>query len=561
MGPEMGSDDLKPAKRGLRSRLSVNKLKRPISDDPPEENRPAHRTWSAFIASNYGSVKTSVKRVASVKVTKWERHTTRAQDIFATDSNNLQCRSNTPASTNLLIGERSPKVARGRSATPMSALSLDKPLPALPDDEVEVIGNISSHEFERYLDILAYSQRDLPSGPGNKLEQKLRKRAISPVQDAIIPAPKEDEWMSTRPRSQMSSAPTTSAYSEEARRLRSRPPSGLSGLLTRSTSVSGRTVTPMSSLESERELRGVKRGLPGTGVAPRIEEVSEPGTTSPSLTPKCQSISAPNVCYHCGRDPSGKDVKRKSGSTTTVLDIFKYVSQDEEAPEKTMSPAIVAQDDQGQKYALCRETSRFRILEGTEGSKENSPKTPEKGTVCNSSSPLIRPSNPDPYATNVSSPEMLADHRERAEYEFGDEEDASGDPDNTPQSTEIDTPCYERLANSDRHAAHDPSSGLPHDESESQNRPDLGTEIPHNTSFWKNPDGVIVVYQGIEIGGEELYFGSDINYLGSFKDDDEGSSGLGSIQNSTNDLFAAGSDLAMIPEVGSSDEMWEDEVL
>lgn len=443
----------------------------------------------------------------------------------------------------------------------MSALSLDKPLPELPDEQTGVAGDVSMDDFEGYLDILAYSQRGLPSGPDTESERRSEGRITSPAQDVVSTVPKEDEWMSTRPESQLSSTNTVSASSDEARRIRSRPPSGA---LTLSTSVSGKTVTPMSSIEfsieSEWEVRGTKRALCGPGVAARIEEVSEPGTASPTLTPKHHSTAALNICYHCGRDPSGKDAKGKSGSPMTVLEISGFTSQDERETEKGISPVIIAQDNRGRRYTLDPETSHFRVLDETEESEEEAPQEPENGAAFVFPSPPGRPPNPDPYATTYSSPDELPSQRHRAEFEVEVDVEAFGDLETTPRplsNVTTATAFHEPLSSLQQPTLHSTSSP-PNEKSVQIHGRKFGTEIPRNTSFWKNPDGVILVYQGIDVGGKELYYGSDINFLGSFHDDDEGSSGLGSTRNSSNDLAGTGGGLAMIPEVVGSDDLWDD---
>lgn len=86
LGPEMGIGDHTPAFRGLRSKLSINRLRKTAPVDKPSSDQPAHRTWSAIVSSGYGSVKSSMRRAASVRVTKRERHITRAHEIFQGDS-------------------------------------------------------------------------------------------------------------------------------------------------------------------------------------------------------------------------------------------------------------------------------------------------------------------------------------------------------------------------------------------------------------------------------------------------------------------------------------------
>lgn len=439
----------------------------------------------------------------------------------------------------------------------MSALSLDKPLPALPDERSEIHSDVLVEDFEGYLDILSYLHRGLPLRPEAEQDPGSdRERPATPSQVIVNPAPKEEEWVSTRPVSQTSSSQATSAFSDELRRLRSRTPSGAP---TRSTSVSGKTVTPKSSHESEWGIRGGKPALSGLGFASRIEEVSEPGTASPVLTPDRRSTAVPQVCYHCGRDPTGRDVKETSGSPTTILEISKLNSPSEGALRKDRGPKITAEDDQGQRYALYTETSHFKLFEDEEEMGDKMPKTPENGAILDFSSPLARPSNPDPYATTYSSPDEIPKQRQRAEIEIEDGVETYNDSENTPPSNLLaDTSLLKRVSgHSPYMSSKSPSYRV--EPSGTTDEREFGTEISPDTSFWKNPEGVILVYQGVEVAGKETFYGSDINYLGSFYDDDEGSSGLGSRRESSNDLVGTGSGLAMIPEGRSSDDLWDDE--
>lgn len=465
---------------------------------------------------------------------------------------------NTPAFRSI-EGERSESNATGgRATTPSNTLSLDKPLPATPDDRTEVENDVLVQDFEGYLDILAYLQRGLPSRP--KISQETRperENSPAPAQAVLTPAPKEEEWMSTRPVSQTSSYKTVSAASDELRRLKSLSPSGAP---TRCTSVSENTVTPKSSRESEWGMRGGKTALPGLGFASRIEEVSEPGTASPVLTPDRRSTSVPQVCYHCGRDPTGKDVKDMNGTPTTVLEMSRFNNLSEVDLRKSRGPIITAKDAQGQQYSLYPETSYYKVLENAEDAKDNMPKTPENAEFNDFSSPLARPSNPDPYATTYSSPDELPKQRERVEIEIENDVEADEDTEPTP-------PSNWRSEASVLKGVPEPDPSLPGSESPSfrlgrneiTEERQFETEATLDRSFWKNPEGVILVYQGVEVGGKELVYGADINYLGSFYDDDEGSSGLGSTGESSHDLVGTGSGLAVIPECASSDDLWDDE--
>lgn len=439
-------------------------------------------------------------------------------------------------------------------------MSLEKPLPATPDERNETQDDVLVPDFEGYLDILAYLQRGLPSKPESEKEEvgSGKERTPTPVQPILTPAPKEEEWMSTRPVSQTSSYKTASASGDELRRLRSRTPSTAP---TRRTSVSENTVTPKSSRESEWGGRGGKPSLSGLGFASRIEEVSEPGTSSPVLTPDRPTTT---VCYHCGRDPTGKDAKDPTVTPTTILEVSRFNNRSEEDSRRDRGPTITAEDSQGQRYALYPETSYFKVLEEQEEEGAKMPKTPDNAEFLDFTSPVDRPSNPDPYATAYSSPDDLPKQRQRAEIEIEDVVEVFDDAENDPlpvwtieeapdEDCGPDT-CLEGSRES-------VSCRLDHTDTVGDDDKQLETEETLDRSFWKNPEGVILVYQGVEVGGTELVYGADINYLGSFYDDDEGSSGLGSNGESSYDLVGTGSGLAMIPECGSSDDLWDDEAI
>lgn len=450
-------------------------------------------------------------------------------------------------------------IARATTST-LTTLSLEKPLPATPDERNEAQDDVLMPDFEGYLDILAYLQRGLPSKPEKEKEVASEKEGTpEPVQTILTPAPKEEEWMSTaRPSSQTSSYKTASASSDELRRLRSRTPSSAP---TRCTSVSENTVTPKSSRESEWGARGGKPSLPGLGFASRIEEVSEPGTSSPVLTSDPPSTL---MCYHCGRDPTGKDAKDPDGTPTTVLDIAKFNNFPEDDSRKHRGPMITAEDSRGQKYALYPETSYFKVLDKQAEEGEMMPKTPDNEEFLDFSTPVDRPSNPDPYATSTySSPEDFPKQRQQVEIEIEDTvevfDNAENDP--PPPVWTVETPLSDEGPGPDacpEEFSESASCGLEQNDTAGDGGQFEAEESP-DRSFWKNPEGVILVYQGVEVGGTELVYGADINYLGSFYDDDEGSSGLGSNGESSHDLVGTGTGLAMIPECGSSDDLWDDE--
>lgn len=85
LGPEMGFGNHQTARRTLRSRFSSNKLKEQIQPIHPSPDHPKHWTLGSIFSTNYDSVKSSVKRATSVRVTKRERKIVRAQDIFPSD--------------------------------------------------------------------------------------------------------------------------------------------------------------------------------------------------------------------------------------------------------------------------------------------------------------------------------------------------------------------------------------------------------------------------------------------------------------------------------------------
>lgn len=464
--------------------------------------------------------------------------------------------------------ESSIPAARARSATPMSALSFNtnKPLPELPDEPSDIDTDVSVQEFEGYLDILAYLQRDLPSKP-----QSGRTTPLPQTQAIIRPAPKEEEWISSRPQSRPSTS--CAASEEELNRLRDR---SVSGVLSRSTSgMTRKTVTPMSSLESDAELLGGNNRAPAAAaaaaatLAPRIEEVSEPDTSLSDLTPKRQSTIAPTgLCFHCGRDPTGKDVAEVTGSPITIVGVseFKDCNENNTDARKATGPTITAKDEQGRQYTLYTATSYYTTVGKTEEHHQNNNEVIRNTTepCSNCSSPLGRPPNPDPYHSGNSPSDRLPKCATNGKIAHGHEVDISRDFENiNPLDGSTGPSPYSRPSNPDPYAAaNSPSNQLGHgdrmlNKGEGEGE---GGGVEVDSSFWKDPEGVILVYQGVEMNGKEVYYGNDINYLGSFYDEEEGSSGLGSRRDSTADLVGTGSGLAMIPEVVSSDDMWDDEV-
>lgn len=566
----------------------------------------------------------------------------------------------------------------------MSALSLDKPLPSLPRqpqaaNENEIDTDVPLQELEGYIDMLGYLRRDLPIKPdhtGSKPGTPTRQPPTSPPrsppqqqeqeqneqekedqhQTTIIIAPpiREDEWLSpSRSHSRQSTAFTSYTTSEDdmLNRARSRSAAsgrgpGSGGVHLYSASASRRTVTPMSSMGSDGDLRGatctgggsshatansVKPCTPPgqqlqpqlqlqlqlTGPAPaRIDEEevgSEPGTgtgmrpdldrtpvgrrregagardkplTPVSVVPE----PVPATCWHCGRDPSGRDAVGKGDSPATVLEpgvspgSKRSIGRDDVDMKGVVGPGVDAEDGKGQSFAQRAETTSFRraVEEEDEEEEERVEEedvdvdvdmernvTPEIGlgdaNAVEFSSPFTRPANPDPYLEE-DSPSELYFPRHLSQDQLSWNPEAEADvwmevedmPPSSPRGAAdhaaegalppVEQPApYKRAPNPD-----------PYSSGNSPTSCEFGPGL--RRSFWKNPEGVILVYEGVEVNGDELYYGNDINYLGSFYDDDEGSSGLGSHKNSTVDLHGAGSGLAVIPEGGSSDDMWDDEV-
>ncbi|KAK2604651.1 hypothetical protein N8I77_007564 [Diaporthe amygdali] len=464
-------------------------------------------------------------------------------------------RGSKPVFTNRsIIVDDAPSLAPIRIHSP---INLNKPLPDLPEDGSSRSGpesiaanngietDVSVRDFEGYLDMLAYVNRQLPIIP-TPLYSPTRDVSSSPSLSINSP-PKEDEWISSRPQSRTS---TIFSHNDEVRRVRTH-----SGLLSRN-SPAGRTVTPMSSLGSESGLRiSTRASLPTSVVTSRIDELSEP-ETSPSLTPKNNVATTPKQCCHCGRDPTGRDTKDMdstplaavktqdvmniNSSPLTVINIREHEKNWE---RKTVGPSITAEDQLGRRFVLYPETSYFEALDGLgkESIESSAQRTPPSREVSPSSpltpSPYTRPLNPDPYADENSPSKRVVSPFER--------------PSNPSPCASSSSPLSEPIV---RDKEMDNGQDNP-DKDEDQKNSDK-ENLP---SFWKDPDGTIVVYEGIARDGDEVFYGSDINYLGSFYDCEEGSSGLGSVV----DLVGLSSGLHVIPEDRSSEDlaMWDSEVL
>ncbi|POS69222.1 hypothetical protein DHEL01_v212384 [Diaporthe helianthi] len=453
-----------------------------------------------------------------------------------------------------------PSLAPIRIHTP---INLNKPLPNLPDDDSPrssilyrgVGGDIDTHvsinDFEGYLDMLAYVNRKLPIVPGPP-QPPSRAASLSPSLSIGSP-PKEDEWISSAPPSRTS---TVFSHNDEIRRERTH-----SGLLSRNSPAS-RTVTPMSSIGSDPGLRISTRAslhtLHTSVVTSRIEELSEPATPkSPRLPPKRDATPPPALgtqCCHCVREldkqdspgaRSGPLAALNSSDETNVnsspLTVINVKRHEKDLDSKTTGPTITAEDDLGRRFVLYPETSYFVALDGScnDVSQSTARQTPPPHSTNSSLSspstplPYARPLNPNPYADEISPPERVV----------------------SP---------YQRPSNPEPSMASSPHSepGLEQD----LDVPEEGTDEDHDGSdkedeptFWKDPAGTIVVYEGIARDGDEVFYGSDINYLGSYYDAEEGSSGLGSAV----DLVGLPSGLHVIHEDRSSEElaMWDNDVL
>lgn len=460
----------------------------------------------------------------------------------------------------------------------MSALSLDKALPALPDERSDVDADVCVQDIEGYIDMLAYLRRDLPNKPQSDAQTAAAAAtaATSPQATIIRPPVKEDEWISSRSQSRQSTTYTTSE--DEIHRMRSR---SASGMLSHSASASRKTVTPMSSMGSDGDLRAAisKTRLAPAPATTKIEEVSEPATSSSELTPRRRSTPMPLVCYHCGRDPSGRDVKDVGGSPMTAFEVHEskaaqLVSEHVDGVQMTG----LRGDDEGQQVreqSTQAETDQPDDADILPAEDEGTPEVAERtkdhevgdskgDDTSERLSPFARPSNPDPYAgmddhTPTKPGIRPVDEKVEQEIDLDLWPDFESGPPQNHVSAELPSPRAEPSAY-DRSSDADPYSYVEDTALEGTLEKREGGVDLEPASFWKNPEGVILVYQGVELDGNGLYFGNDINYLGSFYDDDEGSSGLGSRKNSTADLAGTGTGLAMIPEVGSTEDLWDDEV-
>lgn len=517
VGPEMALGKPKDAKRDSCSKTTTPQLRSTVEVDGPPAQKALRSSMSTF-SLKVKSAKSAIRRSTSLRAPK---PAFRGGPVIVDDA---------------------PSLAPIRIHTP---INLNKPLPNLPDDDSSRSGigdgctsadmgtDVSVSDFEGYLDMLAYVNRQLPRPPRPTLRDVPSSPSLS-----ISSPPKEDEWISSRPQSRAS---TIFSHNDEVRRVRTH-----SGLLSRN-SPAGRTVTPMSSLGSESGLRiSTRASLHTSVVTSRIDELSEP-ETSPCLTPKPDALLSPKQCCHCGQDPEKRDaivvtpsplpavktedVTNVNSSPLTVINMKKH---EKDLESKTTGPTIQAEDYLGRRFVLYPETSYFVALDGSckNPSESSAERTPPSASASPSSpltpSPYARPLNPDPYADENSPSKRVVSPYQR--------------PTNPEPSTASSSPT-DQVA---------PDRGTDDDgqgDSDKEGEP----------GFWKDPSGTIVVYEGIARDGDEVFYGNDINYLGSFYDADEGSSGLGSAV----DLVGLSSGLHVIHEDRSSEElaMWDNDVL
>ncbi|KAL1877467.1 hypothetical protein Daus18300_002454 [Diaporthe australafricana] len=502
----------KEAEGNMRSNTPLPQLRRPMELDVAPAQQKLRSSMSA-ISLRMKAAKSTIRRTTSLRGPK---------PVF-------QSRG--------MVVDDAPSLAPIRIHTP---INLNKPLPDLPEDtssrygdgsgsvKAELDSDVSVRDFEGYLDMLAYVNRQLPTVPAP--HHSSSQDVSSSPSLSICSPPKEDEWISSRPPSRAS---TIFSRNDEVRRVRTH-----SGLLSRN-SPAGRTITPMSSHGSESGLRiSTRASLHTSVVTSRIDELSEPETT-PVMTPKNDYTPFPKECCHCGLDPSKRDTSNTPSSplaavktqdvtniNSSPLTVINIREHDKNWKSKTTGTSITAEDAQGRRFVLYPETSYFEALDGTgkastESSAQQTPSSPHTPF------PYSRPVNPDPYADEKSPPKRVVSPFQR--------------PSNP-------SPCASSSPTSDEAVQHKDKNDN-HDKCDKEEDP----------SFWKDPDGTIVVYEGIARDGDEVFYGSDINYLGSFYDCEEGSSGLGSAV----DLVGLSSGLHVIPEDRSSEDlaMWDNEVL
>lgn len=460
-----------------------------------------------------------------------------------------------------------------------------------PDDNVKVENSpnsetdVSVPEFEGYLDILSYLQRDLPEKP-----TRARCTPSPPMVQVTLKTPKEEEWMSCR-------SPSQSSISN-----RSPSRSGTTGGgLSRTNSNTTKTVTPMSSVDSDSEFRLYPKQSAPTVVESRIEEVSEPETASPHKTPKRHRACTPSKCFHCGRDPYGPDPEYTNSSSVTVLRSFEQEDDERILPEehekvmtdqselvdkRATGPSIPVEDARGQRYLLYPQTSFYEAVdqETKEVVDEEYSRIDEADLVFDDhdfEGRLDRPIRLCENALDTARRDVVyALGEAQKETRFWDDEEEDEDSNLCTPTAAADP--YERPFNPDPYSSLDSPSFAKrlqfNDEEEEEQEQDQDYDEELDTddesgrgenegsaapTFWKDPNGVIVVYQGIEVNGKQMFYGADINYLGSYYDDEEDSSGLGSsssAHHSPSSSFATTpTGLFVIPEVSFSDDFSDED--
>lgn len=317
----------------------------------------------------------------------------------------------------------------------------------------------------------------------------------------------------------------------------------------------------MSSVDSDSELRlHAKQPIPPLP-EPRIEEVSEPETTSPHKTPKRSNTATPSKCFHCGRDPCGPDPEYTNSSVVTVLKAFKQEDawSEPETEKKAAGPSIQVEDARGHRYLLYPQTSFYQAVEETQDDEDDAVPAGFQGGHDHAhiiGSTALESARQDVayILSGDHTGEEVEDQNQTRFWEYDDEDDEDLCTPTVPPDP------YERPFNPDPYSfLETPSSAqlLPeHDDEDDNESTDLEGEIA--PTFWKDPDGVIVVYKGIEVNGRQTFYGGDINYLGSFYDDEEDSSGLGSSHHSPVDSVGSSIGLWMIPEVPLSEDEWDE---
>lgn len=599
----------------------------------------------------------------------------------------------------------------GRASTPLTPLVLNKALlpirgPPEPDedDDDDLIPShkddhndhnkenakqgsrpgsdetdVSVPEFEGYLDILSYLQRDLPEKPASSTYRARLSRGSAtpspPMVQVTLKMPKEEEWMSCRSPSQSSLSGRSHVSKRSATAVGGSGNGGVGGggasALSRTNSNTTKTVTPMSSVDSESELRLLypKQSVPTLAESRIEEEEGDAGIGSgsePLLPPHLQKTpqkniitnidTVPSKCFHCGRDPSGPDPAYTNSSFVTILKTFDGEKEPEvhverkggDMREAARGPSIPVEDAKGQRYLLYPQTAFFEVVgeeTGDDSYKASEAKTDVDITDQDESGVFGKMdyNNGDDFGEEAEEKEggvleredekhhphaafgmtpLESTRRDIAAYALGEDEDEHDDEEEASDESQhydeaefwdcreqFSSPCtpikarhpplilpgtaktapravdpYERPFSPDPYSSLDSPSFeelLHHstaadqhqeeDPDETEEDDDDATPTPAAPpTFWKDPDGVIVVYKGVEVNGKQFFYGADINYLGSFYDDEADSSGLGSSHgggHSPSDSVGtvttlgggSGGGLCVIPESPFSDGGWEDD--